>query len=189
MVALTIKTDFKDVERRLRGLQSDIRDKALVRAVNRTVEQARTDMSREIRQEFNLSAAKVREKLHIRRAGLVGGRLRIEAALLSTARNGRRSLNVINFQARETKAGLTAKIKRQGGRKVVSKRGFIGNQGRTAFERVGTKRLPIRPLQTIDVPQMFNTRRINAVVLRKIREKFPVIVEREIRFYTARFGR
>ena len=86
-----------------------------------------------------------------------------------------------------TKAGLSVKIRRNGGRKVL-KQGFIGNKGRTAFERVGKARLPIKPLQTIDVPQMFNTKRINAKVVALIRERFPAIAEREVRFYLQRFN-
>jgi hypothetical protein len=188
-VKLTISHDFKAIERQLKTLQEDIAKKATVRALNRTVEQARTDMSREIRQTYNLSAAKVREKLFIKRARFTQGSLRIEAELSSSGPKGRRAVNIINFQARQTKKGLTAKIKKQGGRVLVAKRGFIGNKGRTAFTRVGDERLPIRPLQTIDVPQMFNAKRINSVVVRKIREKFPTIWEREVRYYTARFGK
>lgn len=186
---LKISTNFPQVQRQLDRLRDDIRAKATVSAVNKTVAQAQTEMSRRIREEFNLTAAKVREKLFIRRARFAMGALSIEGALQSKDRSGRRrAINLINFAARETKQGLTVKIKRSGGRVLAARRGFIGNKGRTAFTREGNKRLPIRPLQTIDVPQMFNTRRINAAVVRKIRERFPVIFEREVAFYLKRFG-
>jgi hypothetical protein len=190
MVQLTITTNFPDVQRRLSTLQSDLAARVLSTTVNRTLAQAQTEMSKRIREEFNLSAAKVREKLFLRRAGFKSGRFTIEGALQSRDPRGRRrAINLINFGARETAQGLTVKIKRGGGRVVASRRGFIGNNGRTAFKRVGDKRLPIQPLQTIDVPQMFNTRRINAAVVRKIRERFPVIFERELQFYLRRFGK
>jgi hypothetical protein len=186
---LDIRTDFAGVQRKLDALQSEIRDKVLVRSLNRTIEGARTDMSREIRSEFNLSAVKVREKLRIRKAGFSRGQLRIEAVLSSVTQGGRRAINVINFQARQTPKGLTAKIKRNGGRVLISSKGFVANKGRTAFKRRGKSRLPIDPIQTIDVPQMFNTKRINEKVVRAIREKFPVIVGRETAFYISRFNR
>lgn len=198
---LSIKTNFPDIQKQLDGLQQDIAQKASVRAVNRTIEQARTDMSREIRQEFVLSVDEVRQQLRIRRAGFKGGRLTIEAALVG-GRPGGRSLNLIRFVERKTtiaegkrrkKAGtqeqLFVKIKRAGGKKALGPKAFIGNKGRTVFERVGSKRLPIKPLRTIDVAQMFNTRRINDAVTRKMREKFPVIFAREVAFYTRKFGR
>ncbi len=189
MVTLSIKADFGDVERRLKALQEDVRSKALASAVNKTLAIAQTAMNRGIRAEFNLTAAKVREKLAIKRARFARGSFEIEGVLFSRGRDGkRRAINLINFGARATKGGLSVKIKREGGRKVV-KGGFIGNKGRTAFIRTGKKRLPIKALQTIDVPQMFNTKRINAKVVQIIRDRFPDITQREVNFYTARFNR
>jgi len=186
---LTISTNFPDVQRRLESLRKDVAERATARAVNRTLELGRTEMSRAIREEFNLSASKVREKLQVRRAAFKAGLLSIEGELLSRdPSNKRRAINLINFGARETKQGLTVKIKRAGGRVIAAKRGFIGNKGRTAFTRVGDKRLPIRPLQTIDVPQMFNTRRINSKVTAFLQRRFPEVFAREVAFYLQRFG-
>lgn len=190
MVQLTITTNFPEVQKRLAGLQKDVASRALSSAVNRTLAQGQTAMSRGIREEFNLSAAKVREKLQVRRASFQAGRFAIEGVLFSRTPGGkRRAINLINFGARETAQGLTVKIKKSGGRVLASRKGFIGNKGRTAFKRVGQKRVPIAPLQTIDVPQMFNTKRINQAVVRKIREVFPRVLEREIAFALSRFGR
>lgn len=186
---LTISTNFPQIQKQLSRLEDDIATKVSVSAVNKMVAQAQTEMSKQIRAEFNLSATKVREKLGIRRARFVMGRFMVEGALFSRDPSGkRRAINLINFGARETAQGLSVKIKRSGGRAIASRKGFIGNKGRTAFTRVGDKRLPIKPLQTIDVPQMFNTRRINAAVIRKINERFPVIFERELAFYLTKFG-
>lgn len=198
---LSIKTNFPDIQKQLDGLREDVRNKATPRALNRTIEQARTDMSREIRQEFVLSADEVRQQLRIRRAGFRRGQLTIEAALIGGRAKGR-SLNLIRFIERKTtiaqgrkraKAGtqnqLFVQIKRTGGKKSLGPKAFIGNKGRTVFERVGSKRLPIKPLRTIDVAQMFNTRRINQAVVRKMHEKFHAIFAREVAFYTRKFGR
>lgn len=199
-IALSVRADFAGVQRKLDALQKDVRDQALVRAVNRTTEQARTDMSREIRAEFVMSAQQVREQLRVVRAGFKAGRAFIEASLIGGRAKGR-SLNLIRFVERSTtlaesrrrlkqgtQASLFVKIKRQGGKKSLGPKAFIGNQGRTVFERVGDKRLPIKAKTTIDVAQMFNTKRINAAVLRKLRAKFPAIVDREIAFYVRKFN-
>ena len=79
------------------------------------------------------------------------------------------------------------KIKRVGGKKVITG-AFVGNNGRTVFIRTTDNRLPIKALQTIDVGQMFNTKRINAVVVRTLREKFPEVFEREARYFTDKFN-
>ena len=197
---LTISTNFPAIQKQLEQMRSDIAEKATARAVNRTIEQAKTDMSREIRQEFVLTADEVRQQLRIRRAGFKGGRFTIEAALIGGRPKGR-SLNIIRFVERKVtraegkrrkKAGtqeqLFVQIKRTGGKKALGPKAFIGNKGRTVFERVGKGRLPIKPIRTIDVAQMFNTRRVNAAVVRKMREKFPVIFAREAKFYLSKFG-
>ena len=188
MVAISVRTNFPEVQRKLDRLQSDIGTKALASAVNKTLALSRTEMSKQIRAEFNLSASKVREKLHIRKATFKAGRFSIEGSFSSSTKGGRRAINVINFAARQGLRGVTVKIKKQGARKTI-KGAFTGNAGRTVFRRVGKERLPIDPVQTIDVPQMFNTRRINVVVRRFMQERFPAIFDRDVRFYMGKFNR
>lgn len=186
---IVITTNFPEIAKRLEGLRQDIATKATARAVNATVAQARTAMSKEIRSEFNISAAKVREKLFIKRASFKGGVLGVEGVLESKYVGGkRRALNLINFGATQTGRGVSVRIKKGAGRKTV-RGAFIGNNGRTVFERVGNKRLPIRPVQTIDVPQMFNTRRIKAAVAAAMQMRFPAIFERELAYALTQFAR
>lgn len=198
---ISVKTNFPEVQRKLNALQADIRAKALASAVNKTIEQARTQMIREITSEYAVKAGYVRERLRIKRASFKGGAFQIEAALIGGAANRKRSANVIAFGAREVNKGVSVKIKKVGGRKIITG-AFIANKGRTVFERVpgttmasrskyaGSKHAEkIKPVQTIDIPQMFNQRRINAAVIAGIRAKFPTIFEREANFYVARFNR
>ena len=193
---LSIKTNFPDIAKQLATLQSDVRTKALTSAVNKTVEQAKTQMVREITSEFNVQAGYVRDRLNIRRASFKAGELGIEATLLGS---GKRSANLIRFmekfvtlaQSRKrAKAGdlsqLRFKIKKAGGMRVITG-AFIGNQGRTVFIRTTNKRLPIKALSTVDVPGMFNTRRINNKVVAAMKDKFPVIFQREAAYYTSKF--
>ncbi len=194
---LTISTNFPQVQRALDRVRDEVGRKAAARAVNRTIEQARTAMSREIRQEYAIDARFVRDRLRIKRASFLGGVLAIDATL--DAQEKPRSANVIRFAARQTAQGVSVKIKRTGARKTL--RGvFIGNKGRTVFKRVpGTKMdsrqkgnqhgQRIEPVQTIDVPQMFNARRINAAVVSAMRARFPAIFERELAFALSQFAR
>jgi hypothetical protein len=211
-VKFSISTNFPDVQRQLAQLQDDVAKKAAARAVNRTLDQAKTAMSKEIRSEFNMAASKVSAALRVRNASYRNGLYRIEGTLESPSRRGR-SLNLINFaersismaaarkrmaageggsyqlrgQTRQKQLELRFKIRKTGPAKVI-KGAFIGNDGRTVFIRTGNARLPIKALQTIDVAQMFNTKRINARVVLMMQEKFPVIFEREAKFYTDKFN-
>ena len=181
---ISIKTNFPDVQRKLDQLQQDVRAKVSASAVNKTMEQARTQMIREITGEFAVKASFVRERLRISRASFKQGAFSIQASLSGT---GKISANVIAFSARQVSTGVSVKIKKAGGRKIITG-AFIGNKGRTVFKRVGAKRLPIKAVATINVPQMFNQKRINAAVVAAIKDRFPTIFEREAKFYVARFN-
>lgn len=179
---ISVRTNFPEVAAELGRLQAGLASQVLARSLNRTIEQAKTEMSRQIRLEFNISAAYVRERLSIKRAFAAAGQFSLSAELRGGGK--RRSANVIAFGARESGNGVSVLIKR-GQRKVI-KGAFIGNKGRTVFARVGRERLPIKPVQTIDVAQMFNTRRINAAVQAAMLAKFPAIFERELAYALSR---
>lgn len=194
---LSIKTNFPDVDRKLQALSSEIRNKVMASAMNRTMDNAKTQMTREIVAEYKVTSAYVRERLRIVRAR--SRALDIEAELIGGKGKGR-SANIIRFaeqfvslaQARKrAKAGtlnqLRFQIRRTGGPKTI-KGAFIGNKGRTVFVRTGTERLPIKAVSTIDVPSMFNQRRINASVLATIKAKFPENFERDAKFFTEKFN-
>ena len=183
---LSISTNFPEVERALDAMRTDIANKALASALNKTTALAKTAMSREIRAEFVLPAAKVGAALRVNRARAVAGRFFLEASLESPAKRGR-SLNLASFGARQTGKGVSFKVKRNGPRQMIPG-AFLINGGKTVMIRVGKGRLPIKALQTIDVAQMFNTRRINARVVRMIEQRLPDVFVNEARYFTNRFN-
>lgn len=198
-VQLSIQTNFPEVQRKLDLLHKEVADKAAARALNRAIEQARTQMGREIRAEFMVDARYVRERLRIKRATFRAGVLGLSATLDGSS--GKRSANLVRFGARQVGTGVSVKIKRNGGRKVAAG-AFIANKGRTVFKRVpgtvmnarrGSRGLQhrerIEPVQTVDVPQMFNTRRIKAAVTAAVQQRFPAIFARELAFALQQFNR
>lgn len=210
---ISIKTNFPEVQRKLDALQRDVRDRAMASALNKTIDLAKTQMTREIAGEFNVSAGYVRDRLRVRRASARGAVV-LSASLIGGKAGAKRSANIIAFVEKKTslaqarkraKAGtlgqLYVKVKRRGGSKALGDLRFIGNKGRTVFERVeGTQMASrpgkltkhsqaIRPVQVIDVAQMFNTRRINATVVAFMRQRFPEVFTREAKFFTDRFNR
>lgn len=202
---IKIDVDLSAVERWASRMQNETIRQAQASAVNKLLEQAQTAMRREIASEFNVSASFVRARLRIRRASARGAAVVIEGFLTGGGAAGaKRSTNIIHFvktskvskaeARRRTKAGeatpaqgyeLRAKIKRHSSPKIL-RGAFIGNKGRTVFIREGRTRLPIKPVQTIDVPQMFNARRINDKVVALVRAKGKQQLEHELRYFMAR---
>lgn len=172
----------------LSRLQSGLRDKALSAALNKVGAKARTEMTRAITDEFAIKQADVRSRLSLSRANK--GHLVVVLDPYASRRRGR-SLNLIHFIERQIslaelrrrrRSGNTQmqfQIKRGGGRKQITG-AFVGNQGRTVFRRTGKARLPIEAVSTIDVPQMFNTRRIAGRVLARIDRELGVEVRRAV---------
>ena len=201
MIALSVRTNFPEVQSALDALLADLRTKALAAAINKTVDKAKTEMVRRIIAEFAIRAADVRSKLNVRRASAKGAV--IEAVLEAFAsRPGGRALNVIRFMERavtlaearrRAKGGtlrdLRFRIKRGGPLKSIPG-AFVATANRGTFvaRRVGRARYPIEAVQTIDIPSMFQTRRINAAVVARIEREFPVEFARASAVFLARFN-
>lgn len=194
MTTISIKNNFPEVQQALDRLHRDIRDKVMVRALNKTIAQGKTQMARQISSEFRVSVGTAKERLKVYKASARNGAFRFVATLEATKKGPGRSMNLIAFVTKGKVSKASAKrsgrtdlagqlqfqIKRAGGRKSI-KGAFIANQGRTVFIREGKSRLPIKALNTIDVPQMFNTRRVNKVVKQVMLDKFPANFQRELR--------
>jgi hypothetical protein len=201
MLTLDIRHNFDAVAKRLEQLPKEVAQKATPRAINRTADQGKVAMSREIRAEFNIKRDKVERSLRVIRADFRGGIYNVTAAIESPRGRGK-SLNLIEFVVgRRNGRVLSVKIKKQGGRTQLPG-AFIANKGRTVFRRVPGSVMPsrsaskgmkhreaIKALQTIDVAQMFNTRRVNERVVRVVRERFPINFEREAAYYLDRFNK
>jgi len=192
MATINIKTNFKDVQNSLDKLSTSLQQKVVPAALNKVIAKANTTMVREITTEFNIKANEVRSNLRMIRAQRDFSRWYAKLDPFAKNKKGR-GLNLIRFtenkvslaegrrRARSgTRQDLRFQIKRGAGKKTI-KGAFIGNQGRTVFARTGKDRLPIKALITIDVPQMFNTRRINRKVIARINAEMQVEFDRAIK--------
>jgi hypothetical protein len=194
MNTISIRNNFPEIAAKLDRLGQDVGNKAVVRALNTTIDQGKTQMARQISSEFRIGVGAAKDRLKVYKASARGGAFRFVATLEATKKGPGRSMNLIAFvsgskvskasakrNGRSDLAGqLQFQIKRGGGKKAI-KGAFIGNDGRTVFVRTGKDRLPIKALNTIDVPQMFNTRRVNKVVKQVMIDKFPANFQRELR--------
>lgn len=194
-ISLSIKHNWPDVERQLARLQKDIGDKAVVRALNTTIKQGETAMARQISQTYRISQSVVKQRLSITRARRSNGRLEMQVTLEATRKGKGRSMNMIAFvttPARLLKSGkrnqTKLQVRRDGGRKQITG-AFIGNKSRTLFIRTGKERLPIAAVNTIDVVQMFNARKINDAVRTVLLDRFQTNFDRELRVVLGGYAR
>jgi hypothetical protein len=123
-------------------------------ALNRAIRRAFTESSRKVREVYNVKAKDVKKYTKIRRA--TGANPSAELRI-----KGQR-LPVMVFGARQTAKGVSVRIKKKGGRKLI-RSAFIRTlkSGKTSVFRrrqKGSKlvpRLPIDLLTTLDPPKMF----------------------------------
>lgn len=197
MITINIRTNFPEVAKRLEKLPDEIANKAMARALNQTVDQGKTQMARVISEEFRVKVGDVKRRLYVDRARFKGT-FKLSASLMATRAAGLhgnddwRGMNLINFLAggipKRTKTGklrqVGFQIKRSGGRKIIPGAFVATNKktgGTAIFIREGKGRMPIKTLTTIDIPQMFNTRRINQVVRDVMQQNFTKNFDRELR--------
>lgn len=192
-----VRSNIAEVKRDLSKLQANIRQRAVARAMNRTAEQGRTQMVREIGQEFALKAGDIRTNIAVRKAREGAFGVNLTAVIEAYGSRRGRGFNVTRFrvgrgrvQAKGKKRPqLKFKIRRQGGIKQIPGAFVLNKPGNPVVRRVGKARLPIKGVTTIGIPQMFNTRRINQRVVKFIEQKFPEVLRREVDYYVGRFGR
>ena len=197
MVTISIKADFNDVQKKINNLSDELKKKVIPAALNKLIAKANASMVKEIASEFNIKSSEIRANLEIIRANR---RTDSFFAVLSPSTIGSkgRGLNLIRFVKNRPAAGskrqLAFKIKKTGGKKSIAG-AFIGNDGRTVFIRVAGKYIKnrvnvkgdskhaeaIRALTTIDIPGMFNTKRINKRVLNRITNELPIEFDRAIK--------
>lgn len=207
MLKVDVQHNIREAAASLAKLKTDLQTKAVNAALNKTADKARAEMTRRVTAEFNIKAKDVRSQTQVRRVqGSSGAQIAVLYAF--PRRRGHRSRNVMLFDAKpapgKTKkrvpvqlkngqwvtitvpvgGGVTVKIKKNGPRKLI-KGAFIANKGRTVFARTGDGR-KIKAVETIDVPSMFSTWRIQESVIKKIKADFPVELQRAVAMYLAK---
>ena len=212
---LTVTFDDRQVRRMLKGLGDDIANQSLREAVNKAAAKGNTEMKRRISREFNLRAGDVANQLMARKASKSFSVVTAEILAQPKVR-GRRARNVIEFMERKVSLAEARRRRKSGtlkdlrfeirrGRKVMIPGSFVltANRGTFVAQRVpgsvapsrskyaGTKHAEqIKAVQTIDVPQMFNTKRIALEVIRNLETKLlPEELQRAIAYALKRFGK
>ena len=145
--------------------------KALNRTVRRIGTRFRKTAVKGVRETYNVKAKKLKQYIKTRtHYGKEGAEWRFYVS--------GKPLSLIHFGARQTKKGVSVKVRKDRGRRVI-KGAFVapdkGDHPRV-FMREGKKRLPIESKHTLSVPQMFNKE-----ILDKAKREVEVNYEKEFK--------
>lgn len=205
MITVSVKDNIQQIIREMKAHEKAVQ-KAQISALNKAAKGAKVQMTRVITAGYRVSAALVRERLIVKGAKR-GGAHEFEAKLIGNPNTGGklRSMNLIHFAQSKLNRAEKAAWKKQeadargrvsrpqipfqikkNGRRVNVKGAFIGNDGRTVFVRTGDKRLPIKAVQTIGIPQMFMSKHSINDIKAWLRDNFPRIFAHELKFYMSK---
>ncbi|MDR3414208.1 MAG: phage tail protein [Formivibrio sp.] len=188
MIKINVQVDIDRAISKLAHVPSEVQDKALPRALNKTASQAKVQASREIRNAgYGLKVSEIKKAIAIRRAN--------RSDLVASVYASGRPIALINYNARQTKAGVTVSVKN--GRKLI-RGAFIATMpsGHTGvYERVGSghkkvmhngaaqwRGLPIKELFGPSIPSAFMNETVQNALVTAIRERFPRLFAHEIAY-------
>ena len=118
------------------------------RVLNKLGSQSKTAVSREVRNTYNIKKDRLDAGFYMRRATWEN--------LAVILRYSGKTPGLQRFDARTTNRGVTVRVMKQGGRKVV-KGAFMPGKIIGIYKRVGKERFPIKRLYGPDIPGMVNT--------------------------------
>jgi len=185
-LSIDVRSNVSSIALELRAAAQDMRDTALVRALNKMGQQVITTASKEIRKAgYNLKASDIKKALSLKRA--------TQSSKVATVTASGRPVPLIKYGAKQTSQGVTVSVLH--GRKLIPG-AFIATMptGHTGvfvlqpggkhrkFKKAGRSswhQLPIRELFGPGIPDAAANAGVRSAVEALVVEKFPRILEHE----------
>lgn len=165
-----------------RAFDPEIVKKALDRAIKTAAERVRTQISRDVRERYNIKQGDIGKSVTLRAVksdGVVQRLLVYTGARISLAKFGARPRNV--RVGKRTYRGATVQVLKSEGRQLV-KGGFLAkglnakdDTPQQVFQRIGDSRLPIRKLTGPAIPTMV----ANKAILAKANDTASEVMHKE----------
>lgn len=186
MIEIKAEWDMRDLVQRMRATNKAL-DRALPRAVNKVATSAKTQAAREIRAEgYKLKVGTIKKAISLSKA--------TRSRPVAYVKAKGKPVNLIEYGARFTRArGVTVTVK--GPRKRVGGGAFVATmptgkklvlvrkpQTRPRIKAERYAELPIRALPGPSVPAMFGNDRVLGALVRKVKERLPVVMRQELAF-------
>jgi hypothetical protein len=180
---MSIEIDINNlaqVELALRKTPEKI-NQVLSRAVNRAATNAKSNMSKKVREEYAIKASDIKNAVNITRA--------TTSKPDATVKSAGKKINLAKFRISPTaprpnnppKDGYKVQVKKSEGLKVVP-RGFLvnSNGGLAFFQRTGSSRMPIKRLMGPAVPEMIGNKSVIEWVENEAQKMLNSRVEHEL---------
>lgn len=156
-----IEVKLENIDALRKAFDPKIVKQSLDRAIRTAAERVRTQISRDVRQRYNIKAGDVGKSVTLRaisQDGIVNRLLAYTGARISLARFGARPRQVRVGKRKYT--GVTVQVLKAEPRQLVKgaflAQGLNANEGtpQQVFQRIGDARLPIRKLTGPAIPTM-----------------------------------
>lgn len=177
-MSVTIEFDARQVRRFFDDVHRVATKKAMPSTLNKTRDKTMTYLRKDMKSKFGIQARVINSRTKKKKATV--------SSQVATITMFGRTPNAIRFNPKVTKTGLSHGA--FGKRKNV-KGGFIGNQGRTAFKRVGDSRIPIEPIYGRNPKRAFGAEKNMNRYQRFARQEMGIIFQRQYDFFAARIRR
>jgi len=170
-----VNSNFKKALRDIGNVPRKYVQKAMVTALNKVGAEVVTQAKRELKDATGL------------KAGVVGKKIKKDKARRGDEEYSifikSRYLNVIEFGARQTKRGVSAKA---WGKRKIYRGAFIGG-GRNSGKRLVFKKLKDNPkrieaLHGASLPREFHRQDMEKIFNKKIKNRFPILFKRAVEF-------
>lgn len=168
------------IERMLRGIPNAM-PKIISRAINRTATPAKTQTAREISRDAAIKIGDIKKFITLIKATYQRWQAEIGIS--------RRRIALKKFGARQTKKGVSYKVRKKGSREKIPS-AFIATMGtghEGVFKRKGQSRYPIRELYGPSLGHVFEEAgTIAADVTKTAYEKLAANIDSQVKFLLAR---
>lgn len=139
---MKVELDTSRADARLQKLATYLSPNELVkagqRAINRAAAAANTELSRRVRARVNLKASSIKDVVTITRAS--------GATVRATMKVKTKGISLREYGARQVARGVSVRVLKDEGRKVVDGAFFVEKFGGHVFMRKGKERKPIQKL-------------------------------------------
>ena len=171
-----VKSNMKEAMRNLRNVPKKYVQKALVTSLNKVGAEVVTQAKRELKDATGL------------KAGVVGKKIKKDKARKGDETYSihikSRYLNAIEFGARQTKKGVSAKV---WGKRRVYKHAFIAsgkNSGKQlVFGKTRGNPKKLKALHGPSLPREFQRQDMESLFNKKIKTRFPILFKRAVEFH------
>lgn len=158
--------NLKEITQKM-NQQPEIAAKSIQAALKRTETKANTMVSKSVREEYNIKAARIkRAKKAPRQRNRGPSGMTYDIVYRDTL------MSLHHFKPTQTKAGVKVTVIK--GQRKTAESAFLqtANKGRTVFKRASAERYPLKALKTLSVPQAISSERIEDAMMEDIGDFF-----------------